>query len=186
MSKDRCSAIVDGEQCARAVRAKGLCGPHRAHQLSNKPFGKLRRREYPPSYRDEKGRKWCANCLQWKPPAEFPRGKNRSDGLYTYCKSCSIAKTRYNNFRMEQQDYDALLAGQDGKCATCEQAGSLVIDHDHACCEESGRSCGLCIRGLLCSSCNSALGLVSDSEGTLNNMLDYLKKWRNTHEAARP
>jgi Recombination endonuclease VII len=49
----------------------------------------------------------------------------------------------------------------------------LVIDHDHECCPGE-RSCGRCIRGLLCSNCNVALGLTQHNGDMLRAMLNYL------------
>jgi hypothetical protein len=44
-------------------------------------------------------------------------------------------------------------------CRTPFEQGQLIhVDHDHACCREKNRSCGECLRGLLCHACNIALG----------------------------
>ena len=65
---------------------------------------------------------------------------------------------RYN---ISNLDYVDLLDVQGWKCAMCrkppEGDRALVIDHDHSCCGNGG-SCGECVRGLLCSTCNMRLG----------------------------
>lgn len=84
-------------------------------------------------------------------------------------------------YRMSLDDFDRLLAEQGGVCAVCRTdtpggAGTWQVDHDHACC--SGRtSCGKCVRGLLCFSCNQALGLVRDSREILQSLDSYLEKF---------
>jgi hypothetical protein len=70
--------------------------------------------------------------------------------------------------------YDDMLTAQDGHCAICpttpEQNGkALAVDHDHECCP-GRRSCGKCVRGLLCDRCNRQLPSVY----MLCAMLEYL------------
>jgi Recombination endonuclease VII len=66
------------------------------------------------------------------------------------------------SYGLTQEDFDRLLAAQGYRCAMCptpfEDGRPIFIDHDHACCPDEKRSCGKCVRGLLCLSCNTALG----------------------------
>ncbi len=66
-------------------------------------------------------------------------------------------------YKMTREQYDALLGAQGGVCAICGQPETarknkrLSVDHDHRCCPTS-RTCGGCVRGLLCHHCNATLG----------------------------
>lgn len=64
---------------------------------------------------------------------------------------------------------------QGGVCAICKGPGPLVVDHDHAHCP-GPRSCGECVRGLLCHACNKVLGFVRDNSDRLNAAAVYLRE----------
>src|SRR5215467_2780883 len=99
---------------------------------------------------------------------------------------------RMHGITLEQ--YDALYQGQRGLCALCrksmvraytlESTGkrgpkrrSANIDHDPACCP--GRtSCGRCIRGLLCSQCNTGIGQLRHSVELMRLAIEYLTRPR--------
>lgn len=48
-----------------------------------------------------------------------------------------------------------------------------AVDHDHACCP-GGRSCGQCVRGILCRKCNVAIGYLNDDPALAQALADYL------------
>ena len=74
----------------------------------------------------------------------------------------AAAKRAYiqtRRFNITVIQYDDLLESQGGGCAICgktpeEEGKRLSLDHDHGCCPQEAGSCGLCIRGILCDSCN--------------------------------
>lgn len=75
---------------------------------------------------------------------------------------------------LSMEDYQAMLAEQEGKCAICGEVESgrfsrLAIDHDHATGE---------VRGLLCGRCNKAIGLLRDSTMIVSSVLNYLTRER--------
>jgi hypothetical protein len=80
----------------------------------------------------------------------YPR-KGSSDGLHSWCKLCF----RWYKYNITWQEGEALYAKQSGMCALCDKPldGKFHVDHDHRCCP-GDRSCGKCVRGLLCGICN--------------------------------
>lgn len=73
------------------------------------------------------------------------------------------------------EQYDAMLAAQGGRCATCSSPdpktrwGVFVVDHCHA----SGA-----VRELLCFNCNSGLGQFFDNPDALRAAASYVEKHR--------
>jgi hypothetical protein len=93
-----------------------------------------------------------------------------------------FAATRFRlhiarKFSLTVEQYNEILASQGGVCKICRKQcdrrrngltkalAPLCVDHDH----KTGA-----VRGLLCSKCNSALGLVNDDVETLRRAIDYL------------
>lgn len=73
-------------------------------------------------------------------------------------------------FHIDLNEYNRLFQIQGGKCKLCDihQSSlgvSLAVDHDHT----TGK-----IRGLLCTTCNRALGLFKDSPELLDKARQYL------------
>lgn len=135
--------------------------------------------------------KVCPCCDTEKPRDEF----YARSGLFTkagrpvlmaHCKECHKAgmrayasdhaderraKNLMANYGITPQQYGEMLARQDGGCGICgvktdSQNRRLHVDHNH----ETGA-----VRGLLCDSCNRAIGLLGDSADRLRMAVKYLE-----------
>lgn len=96
----------------------------------------------------------------------------------------ALEPERYKNydlkklFGLSKSEYAQMLAEHGEKCAICgepetlkikDKTISLSVDHCHG----SGK-----VRGLLCSSCNTGIGLFKDSPAILRAAISYLEKFR--------
>lgn len=84
------------------------------------------------------------------------------------------------NHGITPERYATMFVAQDGLCAICgndepREDRVLSIDHDHSCCPGK-LSCGKCVRGLLCSLCNPALGAFRDNKDYLTSAIEYLDR----------
>lgn len=91
--------------------------------------------------------------------SQSERYQNRDHVVHQERSRRSILKVRY---RITPDQYDQIMAMQNGLCAICGNSPSgrsrrLVVDHDHFCCP-ARETCGKCLRGLLCGPCNLKLG----------------------------
>jgi hypothetical protein len=114
----------------------------------------------------ERRKTMCKNGHLW---AEH--GRQNPDGHWI-CKKCQIDVRRRAVYGIEPEQYDALSAKQDGKCAGCQavlddlDVRDVHIDH----CHNNGD-----VRGLLCSKCNMGLGLLMDNPETLRRLAAYVE-----------
>jgi len=102
------------------------------------------------------------------------------DGRRLYCSTeCArFVKSLWNlgRYGITRDDYREAWYRQDGKCAVCGQAERtarnhlLSVDHDHI----TGR-----FRGLLCSHCNRAIGLLGDDPAILQTAARYVTTTRS-------
>lgn len=88
---------------------------------------------------------------------------------------------RLKKYNLTQEQFDLIFAAQNFRCAICKtdkplgSGGQWAVDHDHACCPASCRSCGGCVRGILCQLCNQGLGCLRESKKNLKAALTYLE-----------
>lgn len=136
----------------------------------------------------------CSCCKEVKSVELFPKAKNKKRGYAWECKSCkkerreqkqasmspeewTLQNRRYwlkSQYNITLEEYNLKLKEQNHKCAICSTdevdvfKQTLYVDHCHG----TGN-----IRGLLCHSCNAALGLLKDSQILLDNAKEYLRKY---------
>jgi hypothetical protein len=88
-------------------------------------------------------------------------------------------RQRVCRYNLTNERYQKLLEEQNNRCEICLKpfAGRAAhIDHDHVCCPGT-KSCGKCIRGLLCGNCNKMLGFSEDGAEILQSAMNYLDKY---------
>lgn len=89
---------------------------------------------------------------------------------------------RKRRYGLTEAQFLEICEKQGNACLVC--LGPLVrphVDHDHTCCPGE-KSCGECIRGVLCNVCNMALGLLKDSPEILRKAADYIEGHRDRRE----
>lgn len=117
-----------------------------------------------PKAREQRRRNWT----EWV--------KKHPDYMTNYFKSYYPShrevwkRAEFKKYGITIREYESMLEAQKGQCAICKKSmATVTVDHDH--------ELNL-VRGLLCSSCNLALGLLHENIDTLASAIQYLKKWQ--------
>lgn len=121
-------------------------------------------------------RKWCAankeRCLQatydWQKrnPESLKAAQAKYRERHRERRLAGLrAAALVRKYQMTVDEFDQLSRSQGNACAICSRPRKLVVDHCHI----TGR-----VRGLLCRSCNSALGVFGDNAGGLEKAIEYL------------
>lgn len=113
-----------------------------------------------------KQRDWTARNHERKKARDRAYGREnphiKRNGRYKY------------EFGITLAEFDEMVLAQGGVCAACKQpetaiyngkVRNLCVDHDH----ETGR-----VRGLLCTCCNTALGLLGEDLDRIEALRHYL------------
>ena len=147
--------------------------------------------------------KVCCRCKIEKPRIEFYQSKGKTSGACKVCKSEMYKDWEKRNpekrkqlhqdfyakkkermrwywieskYGMTKEKYNELLQQQNNGCKICgateakhRSSNNLLVDHCHV----TGN-----YRGLLCNRCNTSLGFVNDDIELLENMVKYLKEYK--------
>jgi hypothetical protein len=110
-------------------------------------------------------KRYCAvRCRSCTDRSRRGRRINRSR---RYPSEWYVLRRRLAFYGITVRDYYRLLVAQEFKCGICSKERTdrcgLVVDHDHV----TGR-----VRGLLCSGCNRAIGLIG--EKNLEKALEWV------------
>jgi hypothetical protein len=193
---------IDG--CTRPHKARGLCQTHYAQRLRGSDFSPIRSRvrEKPPECIEDgcaepvKSKGLCKMHYQRLLRHGHTRYRDRKkpakrcliDGcdniLYAkdLCHPHYIKQRKWRAAGVDATRYQEMLREQGGVCAICGQTErhcdglsgklkDLAIDHDHV----TGA-----IRALLCSACNTAIGLFNDDIALLAKAQAYVLQYSRT------
>ncbi len=150
------------DRCKDGVR--GACKECRKVQTANY------RKTHPDKIKEGKKKWYAKNGLQY---CTEKRQAYKND------PTKANAQSRKSKYGITEEEFQKLLTLQGGVCACCgrpeisiqyNKLRSLSVDHDH----RTGR-----VRGLLCSKCNTALGLLDENIDKCYMLINYILKVTN-------
>lgn len=132
--------------------------------------------------------KTCSKCNVIKPYDKFVKDIRRPDGRQGTCKMCvnknkkdkyvsskDYTKKQIDNRNLKRYGVTSLeykhLMSYSFECEICGSTNRLCYDHDH-------NKIGIeAFRGVLCFSCNTAIGKLGDNIIGLEKALEYLRRY---------
>ena len=145
------------------------------------------------------GTKICRYCEVEKDLDSFSRHPNTKDKRNPRCKACKNEQQRQfyqenreqllprfkayrrlnwrrSQYGISNDEFAAMVAAQNGECLfghAVPETEKLVVDHSHS----TGK-----VRGILCSSCNLAIGHFREDISRLEAAIAYLKLHNSTED----
>lgn len=139
--------------CGKPAKARGLCNAH---------YGRIHRYGWEPKVAFE------------TPVVEYNRNRSPVCTIKECVRPhaakgmCQRHYTQAHTYNLTLEELQLILEESGGVCGICGSSEyELLIDHCHQTQE---------VRGMLCSGCNSGLGLLGDTQQSLERAMEYLKQ----------
>lgn len=173
---------MDIRRCRRCKNEKSLDKMVSKDKNLCKECRNKERRKSPLSLKEKRdlvleGLKFCSGCFTIKNLSEFYIHKTSLGGVRSNCIKCEEGnRKKYHiafKYNLTMMEFEKMVLDQNNKCKICNNEftdcskRTMHIDH----CHNSEK-----VRGLLCSQCNTALGLFNDEVSNLENAIKYLKE----------
>jgi hypothetical protein len=107
--------------------------------------------------------------------------KNNQQYLKYYNQTHNQGRQRKSRYGIDFNAFQKMLDKQNGECDICHKkfgpTRKAQVDHNHKCCSSPCKSCGKCVRSLLCRACNQGLGKFDENIDTLESAIAYVRKY---------
>lgn len=151
-------SCTHSDGCEKPIHSAGLCGAHYHRERKLRLYG---------------DRSAYSDC----PVTGCERRKLKSS------ETCGGCRQTYWRYGLSPKVFMEMMLPENRVCANqgCRSTEKLRMDHDHACCpygsfeQVSRASCGDCVRGWLCHSCNVTLGQMQEDPERIQGLLTYLE-----------
>lgn len=122
----------------------------------------------------------CKKCRKGSHVGHYMKNKQRYRDSWKKWSTNNVEDYKYyswvkdlkRNYGLTVDQYNDMLMKQNNRCAICfiykDDITKFRLSVDH--CHTTGK-----IRGLLCGSCNTAIGSLNDNIEILNSAINYLK-----------
>jgi len=119
--------------------------------------------------------KRCPKCDADRDLTWFSRDRKRRGGRTAWCKPCMRAANRQRRVGISQDEFDAMLREQDGRCGICRTPFTTDdATMDPTAVPRIDRSHDGTVRGLLCPRCKVGLSTFRDDPHRLRAAVEYL------------
>lgn len=166
--------------CNKPDKSFGLCQAHYLRQRSGQQVNtRLKRTTEEVLEEIVRGVRTCiatTGCGRTLPLDQFHICKRNVSGRNLWCRDCSRNKGIEKRYGLTAEAWNAMFERQGHSCAICHvetpNGRSWMVDHDHACCPGQ-KTCGKCVRAILCHPCNITVGYL-ERHPDIQKVLEYI------------